>query len=75
MFAIVPVVVLVQSPYFMVEEVVNNKLVNVVSQSLVAGILINSQSRKFLNSLQNLVFVINDLDGIEPTPLRLAIVF
>ena len=65
-FVIITVIVAVQGPNLMMEEVVKNELVDLVCEGGVAGVFINSQTSGLLNSLENIVFVIYNLGGVEP---------
>ena len=75
MFGEIFIGVFIEGSDFMVEEVIDHQLVNIISKFCITGIFILSHSSEFVHSLDYLVFVIDNFDSVEPTSLRLTTVF
>ena len=73
MFTEVSISVFVQSSWLEVEKVVNHELVDISLQLLVLRVLVNSESCELFNSLQYFIFIIDCLNSVEPTSLRLVV--
>ena len=58
----------------MMEEVIDDQLVNIVSQELVLSVFIDSETGELVNSVKNSIVIIYNLNSIEPTSLRGSLV-
>lgn len=56
----------VEGSDFVVEEIVDNQLIDVVGHFLVLSIFVNSESGESLDFLENIGFVVKHLNGVEP---------
>ena len=75
MFLIIIIVIWIESSDFVVEEIVDDQLVDVIGQFLVFWIFKYSESGESFDFLQNFSLIIKSLNGIVPTSWHTSLLY